>query len=97
MTSKGIKKVFSATVIILMLGCSAQAARIDMPGINWLFPVAHAEMSKSYNEMIAKSKRLHKKSSLRTKAAIKRMQRIIKEKRQGKYGFSKDFNTVPVK
>lgn len=56
---------------------------------------ACAQLSRGQSAMQAKSKELQKKSHARTMAAIKRMHRILNEKRQGKYGFPADFNTVP--
>lgn len=41
-----------------------------------------------------KLKSLQAKAKARTKAATTRLKTHLKEKRQGKYGFPKDFNTV---
>ncbi len=60
-------------------------------------PTAQAEisMSKDPKSMQAKGQKLNAKSKTRTRAAVERMKRILKEKREGKRGFDKDFATIP--
>ncbi len=60
-------------------------------------PTAKAEitMSKDPKSMQAKGQTLNAKSKTRTRAAVERMKRILKEKREGKRGFDKDFATIP--
>ena len=58
----------------------------------------HAEIKMSKSDpaaMRAKSKELNAKSRERNLAATERMRQILLEKRQGKRGFSKNFNTLP--
>ncbi len=56
---------------------------------------AQITMSNDAKAMQAKSVKLNAKAQTRTTAAIERMKRILREKRQGKRGFTQDFNTVP--
>ena len=58
----------------------------------------HAEIKMSKSDpaaMRAKSKELNTRSRERNQAATERMRQILLEKRQGKRGFSKNFNTLP--
>ena len=56
---------------------------------------AQMSMSKDAKSLQAKGKTLNAKAKQRTKAAVERMQRILKDRRQGKRGFEKDFATIP--
>ena len=58
----------------------------------------HAEIKMSKpnpTNMRTKSKELNAKSRERNLAATERMRKILLEKRQGKRGFSENFNTIP--
>ncbi len=60
-------------------------------------PCAQAQMnmSKDAKAMQSKGQKLNARAKERTQAAIKRMHRILKDKRQGKRGFESDFATIP--
>ena len=95
MCLKKIKTYLKGGSAVLILGLMLTATGIERSAAPCLLSCAYAQISSSQSEMLKKSKELQREAKERTMAAVKRMQKILKEKRRGKKGFSADFNTVP--
>ena len=92
---KKIKTYLKSGSVLLLSGWLLTATGTECTISPCLSSCAYAQMSSNQSEMLKKSKELQEKAHARTIAAVKRMHKIIKEKRRGKKGFSADFNTVP--
>ena len=76
-------------IVITLILCLALATPVSLCSC---FPAQAQSLGQKTSPQKLKS--LQTKAKARTKAATSRLKTHLKQKRQGKYGFSNDFNTI---